>query len=176
MPQGGLEEGEDPEAGALRELHEETGMRSVRRYRRAAGLARLRPPAGLQGKAWGGRYRGQKQKWYAARFVGKDGEIDIAPAAGHQIEFDRWRWAPIGELIAMTVPSSAASTRGWCRRSRTSRARIRLSRASLRTSPDVVCTGRAHQRETPRARPAHARARTHLARMSVKAIDLLSFS
>jgi putative (di)nucleoside polyphosphate hydrolase len=104
MPQGGLDEGEDPEAGALRELYEETGMRSVRLVAELPGWHAYDLPPELQGKAWGGRYRGQKQKWYAARFVGEDGEIDIAPAAGHQIEFDRWRWAPLGELVAMTVP------------------------------------------------------------------------
>ena len=104
MPQGGLDEGEDPASGALRELFEETGMRSVRLIAELPGWQAYDLPPELQGKAWGGRYRGQKQKWYAARFVGGDDEINITPAAGHQIEFDRWRWAPIGELIAMTVP------------------------------------------------------------------------
>lgn len=104
MPQGGLDEGEDPAFGALRELYEETGMRSVRLVAEVPDWLAYDLPPELQGKAWGGRYRGQKQKWYAARFVGEDDEINITPAAGHQIEFDRWRWAPIGELIAMTVP------------------------------------------------------------------------
>lgn len=104
MPQGGLDEGEEPKSGALRELYEETGMRSVQVIAEVPGWLAYDLPPELQGKAWGGRYRGQKQKWYAARFTGDDGEINITPAPGHDPEFDRWRWAPIGELIAMTVP------------------------------------------------------------------------
>jgi len=55
-------------------------------------------------KAWGGRYRGQKQKWFALRFVGRDDEIVVTRPPGQQIEFDAWRWADIGELIGLTVP------------------------------------------------------------------------
>ena len=80
MPQGGIDEGEDPAAAALRELIEETGMRSVEILGETAGLAELRPAAELVGKAWGGRYRGQKQKWFAVRFLGEESEIDIVPA------------------------------------------------------------------------------------------------
>ena len=61
-------------------------------------------PPSLVGHAWEGRYRGQKQKWFAVRFNGNDGEIDITPRPGHAAEFDHWRWAPMGELLDLVVP------------------------------------------------------------------------
>lgn len=104
MPQGGIDEHEDPRTAALRELVEETGMRSVEIILEMPGYQLYDLPPSLMGKAWGGRYRGQRQKWYAMRFTGPDSEIDIAPQAGHKAEFDAWRWAPIGELMSLIVP------------------------------------------------------------------------
>lgn len=103
MPQGGIDAGEDPAKAALRELQEETGVTSARIFAETAGWHTYDLPASLLGKAWGGRFRGQKQKWFAARFEGDDTEIDIAPP-GHQIEFDAWRWAPVSELQAIVAP------------------------------------------------------------------------
>jgi putative (di)nucleoside polyphosphate hydrolase len=60
-------------------------------------------PAHLVGVSWGGRYRGQKQRWFAFRFLGDDREVDIAPK-GHKPEFEEWRWADIDEVTALIVP------------------------------------------------------------------------
>jgi putative (di)nucleoside polyphosphate hydrolase len=104
MPQGGIDDGEDPERAALRELYEETSMRTVGIVASIASWLTYDLPAELQGKAWGGRYRGQKQKWFLVRFTGSDDEIDIAAPPGHQREFESWRWAPAGELLDLVVP------------------------------------------------------------------------
>lgn len=104
MPQGGVDEHEDARAAALRELYEETGMRSVEIIAEMPGYQLYDLPPSLLGKAWGGRFRGQRQKWFAMRFTGSDAEIDIAAPEGHTPEFDSWRWAPVGELMSLIVP------------------------------------------------------------------------
>jgi putative (di)nucleoside polyphosphate hydrolase len=104
MPQGGLDEGEDPEAAARRELLEETGVRSVRFMARTRDWLTYDLPSELVGVAWEGRYRGQKQMWFAARFEGEESEIDIGPREGHEQEFDAWRWASLSELPTLVVP------------------------------------------------------------------------
>lgn len=107
MPQGGIDEGEDPRLAALRELAEETGIKSVVVEGESAEWLYYDLPPELQGKAWGGRYRGQRQKWFALRFTGAEAEIDLAPP-GHTPEFDTWRWVPIEELAALIVPFKRA--------------------------------------------------------------------
>src|SRR5690606_14858297 len=77
MPQGGIDENEDPSAAALRELSEETAIKSVEIIRETPGWLTYDLPAHLLGVAWGGRYRGQRQKWFAMRFLGQDTEIDL---------------------------------------------------------------------------------------------------
>lgn len=104
MPQGGIDAGEDPARAALRELAEETGMRSVAIVAEAPDWVTYDLPEELQGKAWGGRYRGQRQKWFAARFLGAEDEIDITAAGGHGVEFEAWRWVHAAELVDLVVP------------------------------------------------------------------------
>lgn len=104
MPQGGIDREEDPLAAARRELHEETGVRSVSLLSRAESWLTYDLPPPLVGRAWGGRYRGQRQMWFAFRFEGDESEIDLLPKPGHKQEFDAWRWAEIGELPGIVVP------------------------------------------------------------------------
>jgi putative (di)nucleoside polyphosphate hydrolase len=103
MPQGGIDESEDPAAAALRELYEETGISSVRIIGESSAWYTYDLPAQLRPNAWGGRYRGQTQKWFAVRFTGSDTEVMLAQP-GHKPEFDTWRWARIDELPALIVP------------------------------------------------------------------------
>ena len=89
MPQGGIDASEDPAKAALRELEEETGIRSVEIIAESPGWYTYDLPAELRPKAWGGRYRGQTQKWFAARFTGarRGGRAGSRP--GTTQEFDR---------------------------------------------------------------------------------------
>lgn len=106
MPQGGLDEGEDPREAALRELYEETSIRHVSLIREAPGWLTYDLPPELVGKSWGGRYRGQKQKWFALRFEGKESEIDVLRPGGgrHKAEFSAWRWEKLERLPELIVP------------------------------------------------------------------------
>jgi len=105
MPQGGIDENEDPYKAALRELYEETNIRSVEKLGEIAEWLAYDIPRELVGAAWSGQYRGQKQKWYALRFTGAVSEIDIAnPGGGHEPEFIDWRWQDMRELAELVVP------------------------------------------------------------------------
>src|SRR5581483_4112018 len=105
MPQGGIDPGEDPWQAALRELCEETNIRSVARLGEIEDWLSYDIPADILGQAWKGKYRGQRQKWYALRFTGDDSEIDIAhPGGGHAAEFSAWRWEPLENLPELVVP------------------------------------------------------------------------
>jgi putative (di)nucleoside polyphosphate hydrolase len=103
MPQGGMMSGEAPEHAALRELAEETSVRSVAHLAESAHWLEYELPQHLIGIALKGRYRGQRQKWFAMRFTGKDAEIDISAKNGHKAEFDAWRWAAVEELPSLAV-------------------------------------------------------------------------
>ena len=103
MPQGGIDASEDPAAAALRELDEETGICSVTLIAESAAWYAYDLPPNLQPNAWGGRYRGQRQKWFAARFTGSDDEVALM-RPGHKPEFDAWRWAGMDELAGLVVP------------------------------------------------------------------------
>lgn len=105
MPQGGIDEGEDPYKAALRELYEETDIKSVQKLGEIADWLAYDIPRDLIGQAWGGKYRGQKQKWYALRFSGEEREINVtAPAGGHRPEFIDWQWVSLRDVPDLVVP------------------------------------------------------------------------
>jgi putative (di)nucleoside polyphosphate hydrolase len=105
MPQGGIDENEDPYQAALRELYEETSIRSVEKLGEIPGWLQYDIPRDIVGQAWKGKYRGQKQKWYALRFTGSDSEINILnPGDGHKPEFIAWRWERIENVTTLVVP------------------------------------------------------------------------
>jgi putative (di)nucleoside polyphosphate hydrolase len=84
-------------------LAEETAVTSAEIIAEAPGWYDYDLPEHLIGKSWNGRYRGQRQKWFALRFLGEDSEIDLAPP-GHKQEFNRWRWARMDEIVDLIVP------------------------------------------------------------------------
>jgi putative (di)nucleoside polyphosphate hydrolase len=104
MPQGGIEKFEPPRIAALRELREETGVTSVEVLAEHPEWLTYELPESLLGVALKGRYRGQRQKWFAMRFLGSDSEIDISARDGLKAEFESWRWAPIAIVPKLIVP------------------------------------------------------------------------
>ena len=109
MPQGGIDEDEDPYAAAVRELQEETGIVSISLLAEAPGWLTYDLPPDVAMEAWKGRYRGQTQKWFAFRFNGDESEINIlAPAGGHKPEFDAWKWVPINQITSLIIPFKRA--------------------------------------------------------------------
>lgn len=102
LPQGGIDEGEDPRQAVLRELAEEIGTDRADVIGEHDVWLTYDLPAELIGVALKGRYRGQRQRWFALRFTGSDNDIrlDLDPHP----EFDAWRWAPLLELPALAVP------------------------------------------------------------------------
>ncbi len=109
MPQGGIDEGEDPWPAALRELYEETNIRSVEKLAEIPDWLVYDLPPDVAARAWKGRYRGQKQKWYALFFTGDDSEIDIEnPGGGHDPEFVAWRWEEMQNLPKLIIPFKRA--------------------------------------------------------------------
>lgn len=106
LPQGGMDEGEDPAVAVFRELEEEIGTARAEMLAEHPEWLNYDLPAELIGKALGGKYRGQTQKWFALRFLGQDSDIrlDLDPHP----EFDAWRWARLAELPGMAVPFKRA--------------------------------------------------------------------
>ena len=103
MPQGGIDEGEDPWATALRELEEETGIppHLVERIADCPERLRYDLPEELRGKLWKGKWKGQLQDWYLCRFLGRETDIDIATK---HPEFNDWKWVAPAELPELIVP------------------------------------------------------------------------
>jgi putative (di)nucleoside polyphosphate hydrolase len=103
MPQGGLDKGEQPLEGAYRELEEETGIGRdlVEMVTKAKEELTYDLPDDLVGKMWKGKWRGQRQTWYLARFLGEDEDVNIETP---DPEFRAWKWADSAELPAMIVP------------------------------------------------------------------------
>ena len=106
MPQGGIDEGESPRQALMRELGEEIGTANVEILREHADWLTYDLPPHLLGVAWEGRYRGQRLKWFALRFLGADSEIDVKTP--HQ-EFSDWRWVEVGNLLPLVVPFKRAT-------------------------------------------------------------------
>jgi putative (di)nucleoside polyphosphate hydrolase len=101
MPQGGIDPGESPVEAALRELREEVGTDKASLLAETRDWLHYDLPPGLVPGHWAGRYRGQRQKWFALRFTGSDDDIDIATA---HPEFDAWRWVEAARLPDLIVP------------------------------------------------------------------------
>src|SRR5690606_15778488 len=100
MPQGGIDLNEDPIVAALRELEEEIGTRNVELVHMLDEWLKYDLPDDLLGKIWQGKYRGQQQKWFLFRFLGRDDEINIQ--TGHP-EFSEWKWADYSDLPRVIV-------------------------------------------------------------------------
>jgi len=101
MPQGGIDEGEEPLAAAWREMKEEVGTDKAELVAESRGWLTYDLPADLADRIWKARYRGQRQKWFAFRFRGTDDDIQIAT---EHAEFRAWKWAVVGDLPDMIVP------------------------------------------------------------------------
>jgi len=106
MPQGGIDKGEDPLKAALRELHEETNISTVSLLAEAPEWIYYDLPDEALGIALKGKYRGQRQRWFAFAFTGRDGEIDVATPGGGKFraEFDAWRWEKLTRTPGLIVP------------------------------------------------------------------------
>lgn len=102
LPQGGIDDGEDPRTAVLRELEEEIGTRNAEVIGEHPEWLTYDLPPDLLGIAWRGRFRGQRQRWFALRFTGQDTDIrlDLDPHP----EFDAWRWMELAELPGIAVP------------------------------------------------------------------------
>ncbi len=101
MPQGGIDAGEDPRSAALRELKEETGTDKAKIIGEMDGWLTYDLPKHLIGVAFHGKYRGQRQKWFALRFSGQDSDIDLHT---HEPEFAEWKWVDLAALPQLIVP------------------------------------------------------------------------
>lgn len=101
MPQGGIDEGETPRQAAMRELREEIGTDKAEILAESPAWRDYDLPDELLGKIWGGRYRGQTQKWFLLRFTGTDADIDIDT---EEPEFLAWQWAEMARVPDLIVP------------------------------------------------------------------------
>jgi putative (di)nucleoside polyphosphate hydrolase len=101
MPQGGIDKGEEPKEAVLRELHEEVGTSKAEILGEMEDWVTYDLPKHLIGVAFHGKYRGQKQKWFALRFTGRDSDIDLA---AHEPEFADFKWVDLHELPDLIVP------------------------------------------------------------------------
>ena len=100
MPQGGVDEGEDFLTAAYRELEEETSIKNVKLIQEIDGTLTYELPNHLLGIIWKGKYKGQKQKWFVMRFLGKDNDINIKTK---KPEFLEWRWIELDMITEVAV-------------------------------------------------------------------------
>jgi putative (di)nucleoside polyphosphate hydrolase len=105
FPQGGIDDGEEPRAAALRELREEIGSDRAQIIAETPDWLTYDLPAAIVPKVWKGRYRGQRQKWFALRFLGSDEDIELD---GEHPEFDAWRWVRLADTPGLIVPFKRA--------------------------------------------------------------------
>ena len=105
MPQGGIDPGEEPVTAVFRELREEIGTDKARILAETPDWLTYDLPPQLLGRLWGGKYRGQRQKWFVLRFTGREDEIDLN--TDHP-EFEAWRWVSIDALPGLIVPFKRA--------------------------------------------------------------------
>ena len=101
MPQGGINENEEPLNAAIRELHEEIGTDNVRLLSESKEWLKYDLPSEIATQIWDGKYKGQTQKWFAFLFLGEDHEIDV-----HKVdepEFQSWKWISISELVGLAI-------------------------------------------------------------------------
>ena len=103
MPQGGIDKGEEPEQAALRELEEETGVTRGSIIGRTEEWLYYDLPDDAIGFALKGKFRGQKQHWFAIRYEGADADFNITPT-DHEPEFDQWKWEDIEKLPDLVIP------------------------------------------------------------------------
>ena len=105
MPQGGIDRDEKPVDAAIRELYEETNIRSVSLLGETTEWLNYDLPPRARG-SWKGRYCGQTQKWFAFRFEGDESEIDVQRPAGgaHKPEFNEWRWERLDRVPDLIIP------------------------------------------------------------------------
>jgi putative (di)nucleoside polyphosphate hydrolase len=111
MPQGGIAGKEAPERAALRELEEETGVNSAQIIGEIPDWLTYELPDELLGIALKGRFRGQRQRWFAVRFTGTDSEISIKGCRGQKAEFDAWKWVDMQVLPDIIVPFKSETYR-----------------------------------------------------------------
>ena len=106
LPQGGIDPGEEPRQAVMRELYEETSIRSASVIGEADEWLRYDLPARAARQSWKGRYKGQRQRWFALRFEGEDSEIDVLHPGGgkHKPEFTEWRWEELARIPELVIP------------------------------------------------------------------------
>lgn len=102
LPQGGIDKGEKPKKALMRELFEEIGTKDSHFIILESVWLAYDLPIELAGTVWNGKYRGQKQKWFALKFVGKDSDINLN-ATDHP-EFSQWKWVDIKKLPSLAIP------------------------------------------------------------------------
>lgn len=106
MPQGGIDEGEDPLPAAKRELFEETGVNSIELLGEAKDWFTYELAPDIIKKGWRSKYRGQRQKWFAFLLTGDESEIDVLTPGGgaFEAEFSDWRWVELQQTPDLIVP------------------------------------------------------------------------
>ena len=102
LPQGGIDFGEEPLTAVLREIDEETGVDNVEVIGEVKEWLKYELPPDLKDKVWGGRYRGQSQKWFALQFKGSNSDFNLSKYL--KPEFDAWRWVELTTLPNLIVP------------------------------------------------------------------------
>lgn len=105
MPQGGIDPDEDPRKTAFRELKEEIGTNKAEVLDETPHWLYYELPESLRFQIWGGKYVGQRQKWFAMRFTGTDKDIDLET---DEPEFLEWKWAPKEDVLNLVVPFKRA--------------------------------------------------------------------